>query len=108
MKPWGILRGHEFAKLTDGKGTWIAERVPLELAERLRQFPVMEADLARVTAERGAAVRTLKRIKAHVAGRKSMSRSLLRIILETISREIDALDGMEKLDRIAKAGEGGE
>lgn len=44
-KPWPVRRGTKWAYIADGEGRWIAEQVPLDIADRMASVPVLEAEL---------------------------------------------------------------
>jgi hypothetical protein len=47
---WVVHRGRQFAAIYDGRGRTVAERVPLDIAERIAMLPILEAEQGRVIA----------------------------------------------------------
>lgn len=45
-RAWVVHRGRQFAAIYDGRGRTVAERVPLDMAERIAILPVLEAERA--------------------------------------------------------------
>jgi len=43
-RAWVVHRGRQFAAIYDGRGRTVAERVPLDMAERIAMLPILEAE----------------------------------------------------------------